>query len=64
MSLKTAIEGVINTHSGENGSNTPDWILAEYLTSCLKAFDEASNAREKWYGVKHEPGFSTAAEAP
>jgi hypothetical protein len=41
--------------SAENGSNTPDFILAQYLTSCLAAFDEAVNAREKWYG--REPQF-------
>lgn len=34
----------------ENGSNTPDIILAEYMRKCLEAFNEASRAREKWFG--------------
>lgn len=48
--LRSEIEAAINRCSAENGSNTPDFILAEYLTDCLAAFDKASRAREKWYG--------------
>lgn len=48
--FKSDLEQLINRHSLENGSNTPDWILAEYLVTCLKAFNETSRAREKWYG--------------
>ncbi len=45
-----AIETAINTHSMENGSNTPDFILASYLVGCLGAFEEAVAHREAWYG--------------
>lgn len=48
--FRPALESLINRHSQENGSNTPDFILATYLVACLKAFDEATVAREKWYG--------------
>ena len=41
---------VLNKHSIENGSNTPDFILASYLTRCLSAWDDAVYARERWYG--------------
>lgn len=34
----------------ENGSDTPDFILAEYLKHCLIAFNLMVQAREKWYG--------------
>lgn len=47
------LEDLINRNSIENGSNTPDFILAEYLRACLIAFETASNNREKWYGVTH-----------
>ena len=30
----------------------PDFILAEYLTDCLRAFDKATVRREEWYGRK------------
>jgi hypothetical protein len=49
-SLRFDIEQIINSHSAENGSDTPDFILAEFLTDCLTAFDKTTNAREKWYG--------------
>lgn len=50
MSLRRDIESVINRNSCENGSNTPDFILAEYLERCLNSFDAAVAARERWYG--------------
>lgn len=48
--LRKDIEEAINNHSLENNSNTPDFILAEYLTDCLETFDKAINKRENWYG--------------
>lgn len=50
MPLRQDIEHAINCNCAENGSNTPDFMLAEYLTDCLAAFDKAVAAREKWYG--------------
>jgi hypothetical protein len=50
--LRKEIEQAINKHSIENGSDTPDFILAEYLTDCLRAFDKATVRREEWYGRK------------
>lgn len=40
---------LINKYSMENGSNTPDFILAEYLCECLVAFNRATNRRTHWY---------------
>jgi len=47
---------LINTHSMENVSDTPDWILAEYLIACLKTFDAVTEAREEWYGRRTSQG--------
>ena len=44
------LENVINRYCMENGSNTPDFILATYLVNCLKTFNKISRRREKWYG--------------
>lgn len=44
------IERVINSFSKENDSNTPDFILAEYVKDCLDIFAKTSRARERWYG--------------
>jgi hypothetical protein len=48
--FRKELEELINRHSKENGSDTPDFILAEYLEMSLLAFDSAVNRREKWYG--------------
>lgn len=53
--FRDELREAINRHSQENGSNTPDIILADYLSACLLAFDAAVNAREKWYSRK--PGW-------
>jgi hypothetical protein len=55
-SFQKELAEVLNRHSKENGSNTPDFILATYLRDCLNAFNEASRDREKWYGVENKPG--------
>lgn len=50
-SLWSQIATVLNRHSAESASNTPDFILAEYLKDCLRAFDRATNARGHWWGA-------------
>lgn len=51
MTLQEEVMIVINQHSAERESNTPDFILAQFLINCLSAFDNAVKARDKWYGV-------------
>lgn len=48
--FRTQLQMLLNRFSCENGCDTPDWILAEYLRACLAAFDAGVVAREKWYG--------------
>ncbi len=36
------LASLLNQHSKEQGSNTPDFILAQYLVDCLEAFDRAT----------------------
>jgi hypothetical protein len=50
--FKKELERLINRYCMENGSDTPDFILSEYLTDCLESYDDAVKAREKWYGRK------------
>lgn len=44
------LEDLINKYSLENESNTPDFILAEYLQNCINSFNISVNRRSKWYG--------------
>ena len=54
--LERALSGLLNRHCMENESNTPDWILAQYLLGCLAVFELAVRQREGWYGRPVEPG--------
>jgi len=55
-STARALASAVNRMSEENGSNTPDFILGNFLTDALAAFHEATRRREQWYGVRLEPG--------
>lgn len=44
------LESLINRHSIEGGSGTPDFILAAYMKSCLEAFDMATRRRDMFFG--------------
>jgi hypothetical protein len=50
VEFEQELQHLINKYSLENGSNTPDFLLAQYLTTCLAAWNEAIELREKWYG--------------
>lgn len=43
------LRDLLNKHSKEGGSDTPDFILARYLVDCLKVYDNALKMREGWY---------------
>lgn len=50
QSFQDALQTLINQHSMENGSDTPDWMLAEYLCDCLATYEVIIQKRERWYG--------------
>jgi hypothetical protein len=62
MSFQDELTSLINKHSKENGSGTPDFILAHYLHDCLDLFHVAVNRREAWYGREQDPKFGTPKE--
>ena len=62
--LRQKIESAINQNCAENGSNTPDFILADYMTDCLAAFDKAVNARKKWYRCRSAEPVEAKPEEP
>lgn len=49
---------LINKHSREQFSGTPDWIIAEYLMRCLRNFDTTVKMRADSRGesVEYRPG--------
>lgn len=54
--LKLAIARAINRFSAEKGSDTPDFILADYLLASLDAFDAAVRRRTEWCNPTSGPG--------
>lgn len=53
--LRRELAALLNSHSREQNSSTPDFILARYLIGCLEAFEQAVNARDGWYFSNHLP---------
>jgi hypothetical protein len=53
--LRNELSMLLNRASRENASNTPDFILAQYLIGCLEAFETAVQQRETWYGRDARP---------
>lgn len=53
--FESELIGIINRYSRENASNTPDYILAQYLSACLRVFDAAVLKRETFYGRDASP---------
>lgn len=52
--FRKELETLINRHSKENGSDTPDFILAQFLADSLDAFDKAVVRRTAWYAPPAE----------
>jgi hypothetical protein len=50
--FKKDLESLIYTYCMETDSDTPDYILAEYMASCLKAFNKATQARDAHLGIR------------
>lgn len=49
----SALAEAINANSMENGSDTPDYMLASFLTEVLQSYDRLMQERDRWYGGSH-----------
>ena len=47
--IKKELSDVINKHCKENDSDTPDYLLAQYLMGCLDNYAQTVKARDKWF---------------
>ena len=52
--FKTELSALLNKYSMEGSSDTPDFILAEYICNCLSAFNLTIKRRRKWYTAGDE----------
>lgn len=55
--FRSELATLLNKYSKENGSNTPDFVLADYLISCLEAYNQTVNDRDGWYQEQNELQF-------
>lgn len=49
MSFKQDLRHLLHIHCRGDKSATPDYILAQYISDCLKAFEKATNRRDEFY---------------
>lgn len=46
------LQVLLNKNGIDTICNTPDYILAEYLTSCLETYANTVQSRDTWFGFK------------
>ena len=54
--LRSELTSLLNKFSRENVSNTPDFILRNFIWDSLKAFERGVRERDEWYEISPEPG--------
>lgn len=47
--LRTDLAAVLNKHGAESLSGTPDFILADYLMTCLQAYGSTVSRTTAWH---------------
>ncbi len=50
--LRKDLSALLNKYSQENRSDTPDFMLADFMLGCLNVYENTIVARENWYGRK------------
>lgn len=58
--LERDLASLLNNYNQENASNTPDFILAQYILGCLHVFGVAVQQRENWYRRDPRPTSALA----
>jgi hypothetical protein len=46
--FRIALQHLLNSYSKDNETNTPDYVLTEYLLACLNAYSEAVHM-SRWH---------------
>ena len=59
--FKAELTALLNRHSIENDTNTPDWVLAEYLCGCLEVLRVTVPNRDAYHGFSPRTASATVA---
>ena len=54
INFEQELTQLLNKYSKENDSNTPDFILSEYLQGCLNTYNKTLKARDKWFNIDEQ----------
>ena len=57
--FKKELIHLLNKYSKESDSDTPDYMLAQYIINCLAALTQVTRVRDKWHGFKPFAKHST-----
>jgi hypothetical protein len=49
------LSSLLNTHSCDNDTNTPDFLLASFLDAVLAVFSSVMEQRDEWQGMEPKP---------
>ena len=52
-SFRSELTDLLNRYSKENGSDTPDYVLAHFVEKAIEAFNHGVNLRSEFYGCGH-----------
>lgn len=47
--LMSELGGVVNRNCIDNDLGTPDYVIAQYLYDCLKAYADAKEENQRWH---------------
>ena len=50
--FKKELKSLIYAYCMDTDSDSPDYILAEYMVSCLKTFNKATRERDAHLGIR------------
>jgi hypothetical protein len=54
--LERELTSLLNRYCAESVSDTPDFILANFVLESLKVFNETTRRRDQWWGFVPEIG--------
>ena len=63
LDLRGELTTLLNKYSTEEVSDTPDFVLAEYLLTCLGAYETAIRGRAKWTTLDIKRNLKAAVSA-
>lgn len=64
LSFVGGLQDLLRRHGWEKSTSTPDFVLADFLCSCLNAFASAAQKRDDWCVVKNTPAWHAEPAIP